>query len=225
LRFAGFQKTSLIDYPNRVASVLFTAGCNLRCPYCHNGGLVHDYIAPFIEEEEVVRVLLERKQYVDSIVVTGGEPTMNLELPIFLSKLMEHGFNVKLDTNGLNPDMLRECLPYVDYIAMDVKTSLVMYEFLGAKDVSPILESINLIMVSGIDYEFRCTVVPGFVDEDTIPRMGEMVKGARKFVFQQFRPENTLNPVYYKVKPYADEMIRRLARIIECYVDMVILRI
>jgi pyruvate formate lyase activating enzyme len=225
LRFAGFQKTSLIDYPSRVASVLFTAGCNLRCPYCHNGDLVHGYTVPFIEEEEVVETLLERKKYVDSIVVTGGEPTINLELPIFLAKLKEHGFIVKLDTNGLKPDMLRDCLPYVDYIAMDVKTSLVMYESLGAKDVSPILESINVIMVSGIDYEFRCTVVPGFVGEDTIPGMGEMVKGARKFVFQQFRPEKTLDPSYNKVKPYADEMIRRLAGIIKGYVDMVILRI
>ncbi len=123
MRFAGYQKTSLIDYPDRVASVLFTAGCNLRCPYCHNGELVHGYAGPFLEADEVLESLVERKRYVDSVVITGGEPTIHSGLPGFLGRLKEHGFNVKLDTNGFNPDVLRVCLPFVDYIAMDVKTS------------------------------------------------------------------------------------------------------
>ena len=225
MRFAGLQKTSLIDYPDRVASVLFTSGCNLRCPYCHNGELVHSYAGPFIEEEEVLQTLIERKQYVDSVVVTGGEPTIHNELPGFLARLKENGFKVKLDTNGYNPDVLRTCLPYVDYIAMDVKTSPELYPGLGVEDVSLLVDSIGVIMDSGVDYEFRCTVVPGCVDTETIKEMGELVKGAKLFVFQQYRPDKTLDPSYNMIKPYPDEYIKELETIMQEYVEKVILKI
>lgn len=225
MRFAGLQKTSLIDYPDRVASVLFTSGCNLRCPYCHNGELVHSYTGPFLEEEEVLQTLIERKRYVDSVVVTGGEPTIHNELPGFLDRLKENGFNVKLDTNGFNPDALRACLPCVDYIAMDVKTSPERYQGLGDEDVSLLVDSIRVIMDSGVDYEFRCTTVPGFVDAETIKEMGELVKGAKCFVFQQYRPEKTLDPSYIDIKPYSDEYIKELEEIMQYYVEEVILKI
>jgi len=224
LRFAGLQKTSLIDYPDRVATVLFTSGCNLRCPYCHNGELVHNYAGPFIEEDEVLETLLERKHYVDSVVVTGGEPTIHTDLPGFLGKLKENGFNVKLDTNGFNPDTLRACLPFVDYIAMDVKTSLEKYSELRASDIKALVESIRIIKTSGIDYEFRCTAVPSFVETETITGIGELVKDAKRFVFQQFRPEKTLDPAYNNVKPHSDEYIRHLGDIMEKYVEEVILK-
>ena len=225
MRFAGFQKTSLIDYPDRVASVLFTAGCNLRCPYCHNGDLVEGYTGPFQEGEDIIEVLLERKRYVDSIVVTGGEPTMDPGLPAFIGRLRGLGFDVKLDTNGLKPDALRECLPYLNFVAMDVKTSLENYASLGTEDTAPILESIKLIMDSGLDYEFRCTAVPGFVETETIQKMGEMVRGAKRFVFQQYKPEKTLNPTYNNISPYTEEKIRKFALIMEDYVDKVLLRV
>ena len=225
MRFAGLQKTSLIDYPDRVASVLFTSGCNLRCPYCHNGELVHSYTGPFLEEEAVLQTLIERKRYVDSVVVTGGEPTIHNELSGFLARLKENGFNVKLDTNGFNPDALRACLQCVDYIAMDVKTSPERYQGLGGEDVSLLVDSIGVIMDSGVDYEFRCTVVPGFVDAETIKEMGELVKGAKRFVFQQYRPEKTLDPSYIDIKPYSDEYIKELEEIMQDYVEEVILKI
>ena len=225
MRFAGLQKTSLIDYPDRVASVLFTSGCNLSCPYCHNGELVHSYSGPFLEEDEILRTLIERKRYVDSVVVTGGEPTIHNELPGFLARLKENGFNVKLDTNGFNPDVLRACLPCVDYIAMDVKTSPGRYQGLGAEDVSLLVDSLGVIMESGVDYEFRCTVVPGFVDAETIKEMGELVKGAKLFVFQQYRPEKTLDPSYNMIKPYPDEYIKELETIMQKYVEKAILKI
>jgi pyruvate formate lyase activating enzyme len=225
LRFAGFQKTSLIDYPDRVASVLFTTGCNLRCPYCHNGDLVHNYTGPFLEENEVLETLLERKRYVDSVVVSGGEPTIHAELPGFLARLKEKGFSVKLDTNGFKPDMLRACLPYIDYIAMDIKTSPGQYPSLGAENIEPLLRSIKLIKESGVDYEFRCTAVPGFVENGTIPEMGEMVRGAKRFVFQQFRPEKTLDPAYNLVKPHSVELLRELGEAMEGFVDEVVLKI
>ena len=224
MRFAGIQKTSLIDYPDRVATVLFTSGCNLRCPYCHNGELVHNYAGPFIEEDEIIETLVERKHYVDSVVVTGGEPTIHAGLPVFLARLKENGFNVKLDTNGFNPDTLRACLPFVDYIAMDVKTAPDKYSELGASSLEPLVECIEIIKTSGVDYEFRCTAVPGFVEAMTINEIGELVKDSKLFIFQQFRPEKTLDPAYNDVKPHPDEYIRHLGDIMEKYVEKVILK-
>ena len=225
MMFAGLQKTSLIDYPDRVATVLFTSGCNLRCPYCHNGELVHNYTGPFLEEDEVLETLIERKHYVDSIVVTGGEPTIHPELPEFLAKLKANGFNVKLDTNGFNPEALQRCIPSLDYIAMDVKTSAELYHDLGAENLIPLIKSVAIIMTSGVDYEFRCTTVPGFVETENIEEIGELVKGAKRFVFQQYRPEKTLDPAYNEVNPHPKEFILELGEIMEQYVDEVILKI
>jgi pyruvate formate lyase activating enzyme len=224
LRFAGFQKTSLIDYPDRVASILFTSGCNMRCPFCHNGDLVRENTEPFLEENEVLATLLERKKYVDSVVVTGGEPTLQPDLPEFLAKLKKNGFKVKLDTNGLLPKVVEKCLPYIDYIAMDIKTSPSRYTSLGVRDVSKLVESVGLIMSSGVDYEFRCTAVPGLVEAETIPEMGEMVNGAKLFVFQQYRPEKTLDPAYGNVYPHNYEIILSFAKTMETYVEKVSLR-
>ena len=225
MRFAGFQKTSLIDYPDRVASVLFTAGCNLRCPYCHNGELVHGYTGEFLEDNDVLKSLVERKRYVDSVVITGGEPTIQVELPEFLAKLKEHGFSVKLDTNGFNPEALEACISCLDYIAMDVKTSHTKYPDLGASNIEPLVKSIDLIKTSGLDYEFRCTIVPGFVETETIKEIGELIKGSKRFIFQQFRSEKTLDPTYNQVKPHPDEYIKELGKLMESFVDEVVLKI
>ncbi len=219
MRFAGFQKTSLIDYPDRVASILFTSGCNMRCPFCHNGDLVHGYTGPFLEEDEVVEVLLERKKYVDAVVVTGGEPTLQPDLPDFFAKLKENGFDLKLDTNGMLPDVLNACLPYLDYIAMDIKTSPSRYPDLGANDVSALRESVKKVMSSGVDYEFRCTAVPGLVEEETIPEMGELVRGAKLFIFQPYRPEKTLDPAYGNIQPHSDETLQKFADLMAEFVD------
>ncbi len=225
MRFAGFQKTSLIDYPGKVASVLFTSGCNLRCPYCHNGELIEGHKGRFFEEEEILRELVERRKYIDAVVVTGGEPTINEDLPEFLEKLSEHGFHVKLDTNGLRPMVLRKCLSYINYIAMDVKTSLDKYGELGETDTSPMIESIEMIKNCGVDYEFRCTAVPGFVETNTVKKMGELVEGASLFVFQQYRKEKTYDASYANVDPYNEDKIRMFAQIMKPYVSRVSLRI
>lgn len=225
MKFAGVEKTSLIDYPDRVASVLFTAGCNLRCPYCHNGELVHSYTGPFLEADEVLELLVERKRYVDSVVITGGEPTLHADLPEFLVKLKEHSFNVKLDTNGFNPEILESCIPYLDYVAIDIKTSPTLYTSLGAENSEPLMKSIDLIMDSGVDYEFRSTAVPEFIETETINEIGKLVKGAKHFVFQQFRSEKTLDPKYNDVKPHKNEYIKELAKIMQAYVEDVALKL
>ena len=212
MKFSGIQKTSLIDYPNRIASVLFTPGCNLRCPFCHNWRIVLDPKPPFLQEEAALKILESRKKYVDAVVITGGEPTIHYEIPEFLRKLKKKGLKVKLDTNGFYPQVLEECLPYVDYVALDVKTSVEKYARLGAKDVTPLLRTIEILKTGKVEYEFRTTVVPGFVDEEDITTISEMVKGARNFALQQFNPEDTLDKTFKKVKPYSTETITRFAK-------------
>jgi pyruvate formate lyase activating enzyme len=225
MKFSGIQKTSVIDYPNRIASVLFTPGCNLRCPFCYNWRIVIDPKPPFLPEETVLRILENRKKYVDAVVVTGGEPTMHREIPKFLKKLKGKGFSVKLDTNGFFPQLLEECLSCVDYVALDVKTSLDKYAGLGAKDLVPLLRTIEILKTGKVEYEFRTTVVPGFVDAESISRIGEMVKGAKTFAFQQFIPEDTLDKTFNTLKPYSPENIARFAENVKQCAEKIILRI
>jgi len=225
MKFSGIQKTSLIDFPDRIATVLFTPGCNLRCPFCHNWRIVLDPKPPFLNEETVIRILEKRKKYVDAVVVTGGEPTMHKEIPGFLEKLKEKGFAVKLDTNGFFPQVLKECLPYMDYVALDVKTSLEKYGLLGAKDTAGFLRTVEILKNGKVDYEFRATVVPGFVDEEDVTKMGDIVKGGKCFAFQQFIPGDTLDKTFNNVKPYSAEDISNFAEIMKRCVDEVVLRI
>jgi len=225
MKFSGIQKTSLIDFPHRIASVLFTPGCNLRCPFCHNWRIVVDPKPPFLQEEAALKILESRKKFVDAVVVTGGEPTMHKEMPRFLKKLKAKGFSVKLDTNGFYPKVLEECLPHVDYVALDVKTSLEKYPRLGAKDVSPLLQTIETLKTGKVEYEFRTTVVPGFVDAEDLPKIAELAKGAKTFAFQQFIPEDTLDKTFQTVKPHPPEHITKFADTLKGYVGNVILRI
>jgi pyruvate formate lyase activating enzyme len=225
MKFSGIQKTSLLDYPNRMASVLFTPGCNLRCPFCHNWRIVLNPQPPFLQEETVLRILESRKKYVDAVVITGGEPTIHKELPKFLKKLKDKGFAVKLDTNGFNPQILEECLPYVDFVALDVKTSLEKYEKLGAKSTEGFLRTVEILKTGKVAYEFRTTVVPGFVDAEDIACIGELVKGAETFVFQQFIPNDTLDKRFTSLKPYSSETIDKYAQAMKGYVSKMMLRL
>jgi len=225
MKFGGFQKTSLIDFPGKISSILFTIGCNLRCPFCYNGRLIIKPKPPFLSEEEALKILELRKKYVDAVVITGGEPTLNKELPAFVRRLKEKGFSVKLDTNGFFPDILERCLPHLDYVAMDVKTSLEKYKLLGAEDTDSFLQSIRLLKGGKVDYEFRNTVVPNIVNEDDIPKMGEIVKDAKRFVFQQFVPGEALDERFNDVKPYPPKVITRFAEVMKKYVSEVTLRI
>jgi len=225
MKFSGVQKTSLIDFPEKISTVLFTPGCNLRCPYCYNWRIVIDPKPPFLNEETALKILEKRKKYVEAVVVTGGEPTLHKEIPKFLRKLKERGFAVKLDTNGFYPQVLEECLAYVDYVALDVKTSLEKYPRLGAKDTADLMRTIEILKSGKTAYEFRTTVVPGLVDADDIPRIGELVKGAKTFAFQQFVPEDTLDKTFKTLKPHSPETIARFAENMKSYADRVILRV
>ncbi|MGD0978923.1 MAG: anaerobic ribonucleoside-triphosphate reductase activating protein [Candidatus Bathyarchaeia archaeon] len=224
MKFSGIQKTSLVDFPNHVASVLFTPGCNLRCPYCHNWRIVVDPKPPFMNDEVTLKILEERKRFVDAVVVTGGEPTIHKELPRFLKRLKEGSFMVKLDTNGLNPWALEECLPYVDYVALDVKTSLGKYGRLGAGDTAELVHTIEILKTGKVECEFRTTVVPGFVDEEDLIEIGGLVKGVKSFVLQQFVPDDTLDKTLNSLKPYSRESMAGFAESMKRYAENVMLR-
>jgi pyruvate formate lyase activating enzyme len=225
LKFGGLQKTSLIDFPNKIASVLFTAGCNLRCPFCHNWRLVLEPQGPFLAEAQVLQVLESRRRHVKAVTVTGGEPTTEKDLPKFLAELKGKGFAVKLDTNGFFPDILEECLPYSDYVALDMKTSLEKYNRLGAQDTESYVQTVEMLKQGKVDYEFRTTVVPSFVDAEDIPKIGELAKGAKRLVLQQFIPNDTLDKTFHDVKPYSPEVIANFAEVMKKYVNTVMLRV
>jgi pyruvate formate lyase activating enzyme len=224
MKFSGLQKTSLIDFPNNVAAVLFTPGCNLRCPYCYNWRIVVDPKPPFLNEETALQILEERKRYVDAVVVTGGEPTVHKELPKFLKRLKERGFAVKLDTNGFNPKVLEECLPHVDYVALDVKTSVEKYGLLGAAETAELMRTIEVLKAGKVEYEFRTTVVPRLVEETDLAKIGERVKGAENYALQQFIPGDTLNKEYSSLKPYPVETLEKMAETMRKYVCNLITR-
>ncbi len=225
MKFSGLQKVSLIDYPNKVASVLFTPGCNLRCGFCHNWRIAVDPKPPFLQEAVALRILENRKKYVDAVVVTGGEPCMHKELPRFLEKLKQRGFQVKLDTNGCYPEVLEECLAHVDYVALDVKTSLEKYKLLGAKDTTGLLRTVETLKTGKVAYEFRTTVVPELITAEDMTRICELVKGAKTHAFQQFMPQDTLDKRFEDLKPYAPEVINEFAGTMKNYAENVVLRI
>jgi pyruvate formate lyase activating enzyme len=224
MKFIGIQKTSLVDFPNRICSVLFTPGCNLRCPFCHNWRIVVDPKPPFLNEETALKILEERKKYVDAVVVTGGEPTIHKELPKFLKKLKERGFTVKLDTNGLDSQMLEECLQHVDFVALDVKTSLQKYKSLGARDTAELVRTVEILKTGKVEYEFRTTIVPGFVDTADIHEMCELAKGAKIWALQQFVPGDTLDKSLNALKPYPLETISKYGETIKNYAEKIVLR-
>lgn len=188
--FCGLQKLTLLDYPGRTACTLFTGGCNLRCAFCHNGGLVDAPEAMF-SEEQILSFLSGRKKLLDGVCVTGGEPLLQSELKAFLYKVKDLGFSVKLDTNGCFPQRLKDLVRYglVDYIAMDVKNSLANYPKtvgLPAFDVTPVCESISYIMEGNVPYEFRTTVVRELHGEDDIVSVAKLIAGAQKYALQSF---------------------------------------
>ena len=225
MKFSGLQKISLIDYPNKVASVLFTPGCNLRCGFCHNWRIATNPQPPFLQEGAALELLEKRKKYVDAVVVTGGEPCMHKELPKFLAKLKDRGFQVKLDTNGFFPDVLEECLGSVDYVALDVKTSMEKYDRLGAQDTAGLLRSIEILKMGKTPYEVRTTLVPDLVTAEDIVRIGKLVNGAQNVALQQFVPKDTLDKSFQALRPYAPEIIAEFAQTMRKYAMNLLLRV
>lgn len=202
LKIAGLQKLTLLDYPGKVACTVFTYGCNFRCPYCHNASLVlgdegsSGNIA-YLELKGITDFLQKRKGIIDGIVITGGEPTIQPGILDMLRILREYEISIKIDTNGSRPEIIESIIRQglVDYIAMDIKASAGKYKKAAGIDdidVDSIYECISLIIKSGIDHEFRTTLVKGIHDIQDIKETAQSIKGADKYFLQQFRDSGDL---------------------------------
>ena len=200
MKIGGFNTFSLSDFPGKVAAVVFTQGCNFRCPYCHNAPLIscHEPKELLIPEEQFFEFLECRRNQLDAVVVSGGEPTIHRDLPTFLRRTKDMGFAVKLDTNGSNPNVLKEILEnnLVDYIAMDIKAPLNSYKKLtnNVSSSEGIQESINIISKSGIDHEFRTTVIEALLTPEDMQEIRALVPAKSTYHLQKFYPEHALDP-------------------------------
>lgn len=224
---AGLQKTTLIDYPGKLACVVFLAVCNFRCPWCYSSELVLPAkIAkqPRILEQEFFNFLNQRKGLLDGVVICGGEPTVNKELPQFIEKIKSLGFFVKLDTNGSNPAMLKDLVNYglVDYVAMDIKSSpknLIYKNILGeGVQFTDIENSVKFLKQSNVDFEFRTTVVNTIHKKEEFKEIADWIGGENvKYYLQNFRAEKTIDPEFEKVKPYPKTFLDKIAKEISPY--------
>lgn len=193
MQIYGFNKTTLLDYPGCLAAVVFTGGCNFCCPFCHNGSLVlNPGGTPLISEEEVLAVMEKRRKILEGVCITGGEPTLQADLPEFILKVKRLGLKVKLDTNGTRPELLREWIEegLLDYIAMDIKNTKKKYPLTTGRpqpELEKVEESIRILMNAGVDYEFRTTVVKEFHTLSDMEEIGHWVKGAARYYLQSFR--------------------------------------
>lgn len=195
----GLQKLTLLDFPDRMACTLFTFGCNFRCPFCHNASLVLSDRADdtFISEEEFFTFLARRRGILEGVCITGGEPTLQPDLPAFIARVRDMGYAVKLDTNGYNPAVLRRLVEanLVDYVAMDIKNSLPRYaETVGIArfDTAPVEESMDYLMEGRVPFEFRTTLVRGLHTVDSVREMGRRLAGEEAFFLQTFKDSGDL---------------------------------
>lgn len=246
----GLQKTTLIDYPGKVACTVFTVGCNFRCPFCHNKDLVtlqlfeQAKVKP-VKEKDFFNFLDKRKKILDGVCITGGEPTLQSDLPQFCQKIKKLKMLVKLDTNGTNPVMLEKLIKgkLIDFVAMDLKTNFSDYEKLvqlkvnneklivkvkSLELIKRIKKSIILILKSGLEYEFRTTVVPGLHDQESLNKLAKELKrevsnvskvpkvskvsdvSKVNWFLQFFRPQNCLDKRYLKIKPYSSSEMNKI---------------
>ena len=192
MRIDGLQTLTLLDYPGKVACTVFTSGCNMRCPFCHNASLVCGEVPPFMEKEEFFAFLKKRTGVLDGVCVTGGEPLLQEGLIPFLLEVKEKGFTTKLDTNGLLHDRLRAAVEAgaVDYVAMDIKNCKARYaETAGVPglDLAPIEKSVQFLMEGSVDYEFRTTVVKELHNKADFDEIGRWLKGAKRYFLQSFK--------------------------------------
>lgn len=219
MRIAGLVKNSFVDYPGLIAAVVFVPGCNMDCWYCHNRALWKN--ADLLDTAEILSFLEKRRGFLDGVVISGGEPTLQKDLPQFIQSVKQMGYRVKLDTNGLKPETVEELLFDLDYVAMDVKAPpgqlfrVVSFEL----DDAAIWRTADMLMSSGVDHEFRTTFMPT-LDAEDIRQIAQRISGAKRYVIQQYRKtqDRKLCP-----EPHKAETIKKAAEAAGQYVrDMVI---
>jgi pyruvate formate lyase activating enzyme len=215
----GFLETSFLDWPGKLCSVIFLPRCNFRCPYCHNHPLVfHPERYPSIPFEDILDRLHSFRDWIDGVCITGGEPTLQVDLPLLIREIKRNGFLVKLDTNGSNPQVLEDLLKAeeIDFVSMDVKAPLDPFSYrcsIGlSMDLDLILRSIEILKKGKVEYQFRMTVVPGLHREEDIKTLGDQLRVGQKFVLQNFNPENPLDPSLKEILPYDQKTLKRMER-------------
>lgn len=223
MKIGGINKFSLIDYPEKVSAVIFTQGCNFRCPYCHNPELLEAYGPPCdSDESDPLSFLESRKKMIDAVVISGGEPTLQKRLISFIKNVKKMGFLVKLDTNGSNPKVLEQIISekIVDYIAMDYKAPLEIYPKLARTelDISDIAMSAKLLIKSDVDYEFRTTISKGLLTENCIISIFNELKNAKRLVIQKVESRNTLNKTIKFGDNYTNKEFHEFKKLAEYYV-------
>ncbi|MFO7932413.1 MAG: anaerobic ribonucleoside-triphosphate reductase activating protein [Thermodesulfobacteriota bacterium] len=232
MKIGGLQKYSLVDYPPLVSCVIFTAGCNFRCPYCHNPALVTpDKASRLLTRDEVTSFIMRRRRFLDGVVISGGEPTIQPDLEELCFEIKSTGLSLKIDTNGSRPDVLVTLIKndLVDYIAMDVKTSPEHYPLLVADSVRPsvIRDSISIILQSGLSHEFRTTCVRPFTDEPVINSIAHLIRGADLHAIQRPRSQDVLSPGFFadgESRFYSEEELEAFRSIFGCSVKQAVIR-
>lgn len=226
MKIKGLNKLTLLDFPGRMACVVFLPSCNFRCPFCHNASLVTaPSTQPDISEEEFFAFLEKRKGILEGVCITGGEPTLYPDLGAFIDRIKSLGFLVKLDTNGYNPDELSNLLSKVDYVAMDIKNSPSKYaETVGVKnfDFDKIKRSVEILESSGVEHEFRMTVAPELQEESDFYAVQEWLKGVKKFYLQAYRDSgDVINPIFSTPD---EDFLEKAKRILEKGIEKVEIR-
>lgn len=223
----GFQKLTLLDYPGKTACTVFTGGCNYRCPFCHNAGLVTKLDTEIISEGEVLSHLKKRQGILDGVAISGGEPLLQGDIEEFLQKIKELGYSIKLDTNGSFPDKLKSIIDkgLCDYVAMDIKNSKERYnETIGIDnfDISLMEKSVEILRNSDVDFEFRTTVTKNFHTMEDIEKIGEWIKGTEKYYLQNFVDSGNL--IDSNVEGVSKEEMQLMLERIKKYVPMAEIR-
>jgi len=227
MQIGGLQKLTLIDYPGRLAATVFLCGCNFHCRFCYNSELVLPQKIrnqPKISERELFSFLKERKDLLEGVCLTGGEPTIHKDLPHFIKKIKRFGYLVKIDTNGSNPKMLKDLIDkkLVNYVALDAKSPREKYNKICKKrvNIKNIEKSIKLLQENEIDCEFRTTVTPGLIDKEDILKIARWISPAKKYYLQNFRPEKTVDPKFEKIKPYPQEFLLEIQKAIAPFFEV-----
>ena len=215
MKIGYVQKTSFIDFPGKISAIVFTQGCNFRCPYCHNPELVDpERFCDTLFPQDVFAYLEKRKGKLDGVVITGGEPSLQAKLIPFIQKVKSLGYLVKLDTNGSHSRVIQEALRkgIIDYIAMDIKAPFEKYSRVTGSlvNITQIRKSISLIRNSGIPYEFRTTLVRPLLGPEDVIQIGKMIKGASLYVLQKFVASKHVDPMYVRKSPFADDELALL---------------
>ena len=227
MKIHGLQKMTLLDYPGKVACTVFLGGCDMRCPFCHNAELLDASAPPIMDEPELLSFLEKRKGLLDGVAITGGEPLLQKDLPDMLSQIRELGYPVKLDTNGTHPERLRSLIEkeLVQYVAMDIKNAPDRYaETAGLPvfDLTPVRESVSLLMENRTEYEFRTTVVAEFHDDRSFEQIGKWICGAKHYYLQKFTDRDTVP--FEGLHAPEDEQMYRWAELLRNDIPSIALR-